>query len=658
MIDIGVFGITRIAARSRCLLHGATEILFQRPLELIGFFRSLSGGARLRGGTPVFRMFVTVKATSDCRGEQRRKLGIDIEVFLVASSNRLGFENADGQFRHVHLDDGFRMFFRLADLRRIERQAFQSLRHNRLRRRRGRTRLNGRSCRNRRSDRRNARLRRGLFPHRLRCGGSDHGSNRLLANGLRRGCRCDLGFGNFRKVEIKIEIVKRKLEIIVVEACKIAEIRLLSRDSGGNGRCPHGRRSNLRLHPCSLNGGCGLNDRRRLDNGFFATARNGIFRHVVDQLVHRRQIGRNRLLNDRRRYSLRCGHEGFSDRRHKCRRCLFRLNDGRCRYWLDLRLDSGCGLLFRPWLDPPRINSRNIATRAEIGKRQAQAGKLQRRTAALRRRTHGNGCGRFLGNRDLHLIGKIKGLRLRRVTMRRRNVAGNVGRKFRHGVPFGLGWLNGLRLFPCQLLGGLLVNHRLGSTRLARMHIKNFCNRAGIVTEIRSNVLRRGFDVIVDIGLIDLRKRLFRDLGCNLVGWHRLRRIPGLDLRLGRGRKLRLAAGEDLLDTLHEVVGVDAGTNIVCRIKNDRIGMRRVVNLEFPQKLIFEIEFGLAAGSRWRSLGTRMRRTIFEADDTRQFCQRIVVSEAFGPGVPVIRDIFFDHYVFHHLRIAALASVL
>ena len=103
---------------------------------------------------------------------------------------------------------------------------------------------------------------------------------------------------------------------------------------------------------------------------------------------------------------------------------------------------------------------------------------------------------------------------------------------------------------------------------------------------------------------------------------------------------------------------MDARTNIVCRIKNDRIGVRCVVNLEFPQKLIFEIEFGFAAGHRWLSLGTRMRRTIFEADDTRQFCQRIVVSEPFGPGVPVIRDIFFDHYVFHHLRIAALASVL
>ena len=53
-----------------------------------------------------------------------------------------------------------------------------------------------------------------------------------------------------------------------------------------------------------------------------------------------------------------------------------------------------------------------------------------------------------------------------------------------------------------------------------------------------------------------------------------------------------------------------------------------------------------------------MRRTLIKTDDTRQLCQRIVVSEAFGPGVPVIRDIFFDHYVFHHLRIAALASVL
>ncbi len=198
-----------------------------------------------------------------------------------------------------------------------------------------------------------------------------------------------------------------------------------------------------------------------------------------------------------------------------------------------------------------------------------------------------------------------------------------------------------------DLRGGLLVDNRLGGARLARMHIENFRHRTGVVTEIRANILLSGcFDVIVDIGLIDLGKRL----------------LPHLRRGFGHRRKLGLATGENLFDALHEVGGVDAGTNIVRRIKNNRIGVRRIVNLEFTKQLVFEIEFGFAANDRrrsaWLDLGTRMRRTIVKADDTRQFCQRIVVSEALGPGVPVIRDIFFDHYVFHHLRIAALASVL
>ncbi len=335
-------------------------------------------------------------------------------------------------------------------------------------------------------------------------------------------------------------------------------------------------------------------------------------------------------------------------------RGIFRLNnDGS---GLDLRLDPGrSGLLFGSRFDPSRIDGRNITTCTEIGERQPQAGKFQRGTAAMRRRTDRNRRGRFFGNGNLHLIGEIESLRLRRMGVSAgRNIAGNIGREFRHGMPFRLRRLDDLRLFPRVLglgvLGGsLLVNNRLGSARLARMHIKNFRHRTGVITEIGANILLPGcFDVIVDIGLIDLGKRL----------------LPHLRLRRGfiHRRKLGLATGENLLDALHEIVGMDAGTNIVCRVKNDRIGVRRIVNLELTKQLVFEIEFGFAADDRrcsaWLDRGTRMRRTIFEADDTRQFCQRIVVSEPFGPGVPVIRDIFFDHYVFHHLRIAALASVL
>jgi hypothetical protein len=53
-----------------------------------------------------------------------------------------------------------------------------------------------------------------------------------------------------------------------------------------------------------------------------------------------------------------------------------------------------------------------------------------------------------------------------------------------------------------------------------------------------------------------------------------------------------------------------------------------------------------------------MGRTILLRDELRQLSQGIVVSEFLRPRVSVIRDIFFDHYVFHHLRITALASVL
>ncbi|MND94319.1 hypothetical protein D3C80_865320 [compost metagenome] len=226
MIDIGILGIARgVATGSRSLLHGAAEILFQRPFELVGFFRGLCR-ARLRG-TTVFGMLVTVEATGNSRCKQRRKLGIDIKVFLVTANLRLGFENPDRQFRNIHLDDVFRVLFRLADLRGIERQAFQRLRCSRLRRGRCRTRLN-------RSDRcgdgygRRARLRCGLFPHRLGRGNSN-GRGGLLANRLRRGCGRNLGFGDLRKVEIKIEIVERQFEIIIVKAGEIRKIRFRSR---------------------------------------------------------------------------------------------------------------------------------------------------------------------------------------------------------------------------------------------------------------------------------------------------------------------------------------------------------------------------------------------------------------------------------------------
>ena len=498
-----------------------------------------------------------------------------------------------------------------------------------------------------------ARLRRGLFPHRLRRGGRNgNRSGWLLANGLRRGRRRDFRLGDFRQIKIQIEIVECKLEIIIVEAGEIREIQLFCgcrRRSSGNRRGLDRRGGNHgRLHLRSLRSGNILHER------CFAATGNGIFRDVVNQLVHRRQMFRFRLLGNLKRHRL-CGRrEGLGDRRRKGRSGLHCLNDGRRGIDFDLRLDAGCGrLLLGAGLNPPRIDSRNIPARAEIGERQPQAGKFQRGPAAMRRRTHGNRCGRLLGDSYFHLVGEIESLRLRRIGMTIGvNVARNIGGKLRHRMPFGRGGFRCLRLFPPSLLGDGLVNHRLGGTRLARMHIENFRHRGGVVAEIRTNILRGRFDVVVNIGLIDFRKRLFHHLRC------------GCGNRRGfiRRRKLGLAAGENLLDTLHEIVGMDACANIVCRIKNDRIGMRRIVDFELPQKLVLEIKFRFAAGRRRsgarRSLGTRMRRTIFEADDTRQFCQRIVVSEPFGPGVPVIRDFFFDHYVFHHLRIAALASVL
>ena len=149
---------------------------------------------------------------------------------------------------------------------------------------------------------------------------------------------------------------------------------------------------------------------------------------------------------------------------------------------------------------------------------------------------------------------------------------------FRHGERF-YGF-RGLRLFPCHLLGGRLVNHRLGRTRLARMHIENFRHRARIVAEIRANILGGRFNVVVNIGLVDFRKRLFPHL------WR------------GCGFDHRFAAGENRFDTLHEIIGVDARTNIVCRIKNDRIGVRRIVNLELSKQFVLEVEFGFAAGCR------------------------------------------------------------
>lgn len=92
----------------------------------------------------------------------------------------------------------------------------------------------------------------------------------------------------------------------------------------------------------------------------------------------------------------------------------------------------------------------------------------------------------------------------------------------------------------------------------------------------------------MNIGLIDFRKRLFPHL------WRRC----GHGCGFGHRRKLRLTAGENRFDTLHEIVGVDARTNIVCRIKNDRIGVRRIVNLELPKQFVLEVEFGFAAGCR------------------------------------------------------------
>ena len=120
------------------------------------------------------------------------------------------------------------------------------------------------------------------------------------------------------------------------------------------------------------------------------------------------------------------------------------------------------------------------------------------------------------------------------------------------------------------------------------MHIENFSHRAGIIAEIRPDILRGGFDVIVDIGLIDLWKQLFRCFGSQ---YH-------LGFRFSCRRKFGLAASENGFDPLHEIAWMDACTNIVCRIKNDRIGMRRIVNLEFPKQLVLEIKFGFAAGNR------------------------------------------------------------
>ncbi len=587
-------------------------------------------------------MFVTVKTTGNRRGKQRCELGVDIEVFFVTTGDRLGFENADRQFRHVHLGNIFRMFFRLTDLRGIERQAFQRLWCNRLRCGCDRTRLNRRRGYRNCSNRGRARLRCWLFSHRLRRGGSNrYRSDRLLANGLRHRRRCDFRCSDFGQVEVKIEIIKRKLEVIVVETCEIPKVRLLNgRRCYGRGclyrGCGNRRRGNQRrLHSCSRNDRRSLCDGGILNDRLFAASGNGIFRNAVDQLIHRRKICFNRL---------------FCNRRRKGRRSFFRLNeDGlRRRNWFGLWLDPGCRQRFGPRLDSLGITSRNITARAEIGKRQTQAGKFQRRTATMRRRTHGNRCRRF-GDGDLYLIGKIESLRLRRMALiGMRNIARNIGRKLRHSVPGALSRLDSLRLFPCSLL----VNHRLGRARLARMHIEHLGNRTGIITEIRADVLRRRLDVIVNVGLIGLGKWLLAHFGCGAC----------LEHGFVRWRKLRLTPGENRFDALHEVAGVDARTHIVCRVKNDRIGMRRIVNLELSKQLVFEIEFGFAAGCRragaWRSFGTRMRRTLIETDDTRQFCQRIVVSEPFRPGVPVIRDIFFDHYVFHHLRIAALASVL
>ncbi|MNX99143.1 hypothetical protein D3C86_1315760 [compost metagenome] len=71
MLHIGILGVAgRVATGRRSLLHGTTEILFQRPFEFIGLFRSLNR-TRL-GGAAIFRMFVTVETTGDSRRKQRR----------------------------------------------------------------------------------------------------------------------------------------------------------------------------------------------------------------------------------------------------------------------------------------------------------------------------------------------------------------------------------------------------------------------------------------------------------------------------------------------------------------------------------------------------------------------------------------------------------
>ncbi len=63
-------------------------------------------------------------------------------------------------------------------------------------------------------------------PHRLRHNNSNRRGG-LRTHGLRRGRRRNLRFGDFGQIQIKVEIIERKLEIIIIEAGEIREIRLV-----------------------------------------------------------------------------------------------------------------------------------------------------------------------------------------------------------------------------------------------------------------------------------------------------------------------------------------------------------------------------------------------------------------------------------------------
>ncbi|GAK71050.1 hypothetical protein RRU01S_14_02740 [Agrobacterium rubi TR3 = NBRC 13261] len=175
--------------------------------------------------------------------------------------------------------------------------------------------------------------------------------------------------------------------------------------------------------------------------------------------------------------------------------------------------------------------------------------------------------------------------------------------------------------------------------RLAVGNIEQGCDRIGIITEVVTEIA--GSDRIGTM----LRNQIFLRVGRRIL-LHRL--------------KLRLLAGEHRFDALHEFASRDRRcVHIVCCIKRYRLVTGRIVNGEFAQQLVFKIEFGLATLYRLLRYGrSNVGWPILLPNQTRQLRQGIVVVEFFCPVVPVIRDIFIDHYVFHHLRVKALASVL